>query len=122
MIKYLKEFVIGSSIFTYFFFLVGAQYYTNERNYSYEKYSLIVPIWFGLFNVISKIYSNYFGLSNAERFISILIITYLLSVSIINYYESYNFKINRRKVYYYIMLLLAYIIAWIVIYLIENCI
>ena len=52
--KYLKEFVIGSSLPVVIIFLYGF-YNFKKDNYSYFDYSLLAPLWFGIWNIISLI-------------------------------------------------------------------
>ena len=66
--KYLKQFVIGSSylIFAPLFYLVEN---SKEKKYSYHGYTMTAPLWFGVWNIISLIIANYFGLSIKKRFL-----------------------------------------------------
>lgn len=43
--KYLKQFVIGSSALVFLPFLYTLAFKTPNKNYSYENYSLLIPIW-----------------------------------------------------------------------------
>ena len=52
--KYLRDFIIGSSILVLFPFYYGT-YYNTYRKYSYYNYTLAAPLWFGLWNIISLI-------------------------------------------------------------------
>ena len=71
--KYLREFVIGSSWLVFVQSLYMAIYNRPEKNWSYEKYSLIAPVWFGIWNVISLMFAEYFGLNIRMRFIFVVV-------------------------------------------------
>ena len=60
--KYLKQFVIGSSylIFLPFFLLVKNS--LPEKTYSYYTYTITAPVYFGVWNVLSLVLAEYFGL------------------------------------------------------------
>ena len=49
--KYLEQFIVGSSWAATlpFFYKVGR----IEKNYSYYAYTLLAPLWLGLWNVFS---------------------------------------------------------------------
>ena len=76
--KYLREFVIGSSILVLFPFLYKVAFYTPNKKFSYEHYSFLAPLWFGLWNVISLVIAEKYGLSMRMRFFIISIISYFI--------------------------------------------
>ena len=119
--KYLKELIVGSSVFIYLHFLLSVQSVKKYTNYSYEQYSLVVPLYFGILNVISAIYSQHFKLSTIQRFGSILIISYLITIISVTCNKSYNFTKNQW-IRYYITLFIMYCLSWSIIYLIESSI
>jgi len=118
--KYLKQFVIGSSAFVFLPFLYTVAFNTPKKNYSYENYSLLAPIWFGLWNVISLIIAEHFGLTMKMRFLIISILSCLSIISIVNILKSYNYS-NEELINYYIRIFIRYMITWnIVIYYLEK--
>ena len=62
--KYLKEFIIGSSYPVVVLFYYMVHNYQSNKNYDYYEYTLIAPIWFGLWNIISLLISEKYKLSN----------------------------------------------------------
>ena len=144
--KYLKQFVVGSSwlVFFPFFYSVynalqnikknDSNYFNNilpqkptpfywpkkYRYYSYFRYTITAPLWFGIWNVISLIIADYLGLTIRKRIFLISIIS--LSSMMINQaiYNTYNFKNKEDYIQYYIKLSITYMIIWnIIIYNIE---
>jgi len=117
--KYLKQFVIGSS------YLVFAPFYyavlkNNVKNYTYEDYTLIAPVWLGLWNVISLIIAESFNLSMRMRFIIISVISSVCIMIISTLFKTYN-KNRDEWISYYLKMFLKYMIIWnIVIYNIEK--
>ena len=144
--KYLKQFVVGSSwlVFSVFFFNVynfienikiNEPHYFNKilpqkpvpfywprkyNFYSYFRYTMTAPIWFGVWNVISLIIAEYFGLSIRKRFFLISIISLLTMMLNQAIYNTYNFKNKQEYLKYYMKLTIMYMIIWnIIIYNIE---
>ena len=112
--KYLKEFVIGSSVLVVIPFYYMVYYYQPNKQYSYYNYSLIAPLWFGIWNIISLIIAEKFNLSNKLRFFVISIMS-LLSVFIIA--KFYYKKTKEQWIFYYLQQFIKYMIVWnIVIY------
>jgi len=119
--KYLKEFIIGSSylVFAPFFYAVK-QSSSNTRNYSYYTYTMIAPLWFGLLNVLSRILQQTYNLSQSQRYILISILSAISIILIAKYMKSYNFTNNEWNMYY-IYIFISYLLVWnIVVYNIEK--
>lgn len=119
--KYIREFVIGSSIVV----LIPLYYsvYNNrpKKKYSYYHYSLIAPFWFGIWNILSLLMAMNYGLSNKERyfFISILsfITLFILQNTLLNGYDYNKGEWNN----YYINIFVKYLLVWnIVIYNLDK--
>ena len=118
--KYLREFVIGSSVLVFLPFIYTVAFKTPKKNYSYENYSLLAPIWFGLWNVISLIIAEHFGLTMRMRFLIISILSCLSIITIVNILKSYNYSKEELR-NYYIRIFIRYMITWnIVIYYLEK--
>ena len=117
--KYLKQFVIGSSLLIFAPFFYGYDI-LKKPGYSYFKYSLIAPLWFGVWNVISLYLANSFNLSMRVRFLLISCISYLTVITYNTYNNVYDFN-NKRWVIYYIGMFLTYMFVWnVMIYQIEK--
>tara|TARA_B100001964_G_C14028423_1_gene507126 strand:- start:262 stop:624 length:363 start_codon:yes stop_codon:yes gene_type:complete len=117
--KYLKQFFIGSSYLVTlpFFYAAGK---IEDKAYSYHEYTLIAPIWLGLWNVISLIIAKYFGLTLRERCLMFTLITYSLSLIIVKYMNGYKYT-QKEWNKYYIRLFIKHFIMWnIVIYNLEK--
>ena len=117
--KYLKEFILGSS-----FIIFAPFYYTfyKIKKESYYNYTFIAPLWFGIWNVISLIISEKFNLSIRSRYIIISFISYLTVISYATYSEYYKFK-KKDWCRYYIIMLITYLLVWnVVIYNTEKLI
>ena len=118
--KYLKQFIIGSSFLVFSPFYYAVQNNQPKKTYDYYTYTLIAPIWFGVWNIISLILAQQFNLSMRERFLLISIISSLSIMGIATYLQSYNFTKEEWKKYY-MYIFIKYVLVWnIVIYNIEK--
>jgi len=101
MDKYLKSFVIGSSYLVFFLFYFSVMDISPSiRNYTYEQYTMIAPIYLGMMNVIG----NYLFQNHPYRYL----LTGIISGSIVAIFatlnNSYNFtKEKWIKYYFYIL-------------------
>ena len=148
--KYLKEFIIGSSfpVLVMYFIIVyrlsqkiiqnDPEHYNemskretpfpwniiwpeNYNFYSYFRYTITAPIFFGLLNIISLVIAKHFGLSTRMRFIIISMISSSFLTIYIIIHNFYNFKTTYQYIRYYLIILLAHSFTWnIVIYNLEK--
>tara|TARA_Y100001970_G_scaffold281073_1_gene391108 strand:+ start:874 stop:1329 length:456 start_codon:yes stop_codon:yes gene_type:complete len=147
--KYLREFIIGSSfpVVVLFYrsvysniqkkritdpgyfetlpdkdipFLWDKIWPSNYEYYSYFRYTITAPIYFGLWNILSLIIANHFGLSLRMRFIVIGILSSLFMMIFQTIYNIYNFKTKDEFEKYYLHIFIKYMFVWnIVIYALE---
>ena len=117
--KYLKQFIIGSS------YLVFAPHFYAVQNsqiktYSYYEYTMIAPIWLGMWNVISLILAEYFNLTMRQRFLLVSVLASISIMIIATYFKTYNLSPEEwRK--YYLMIFIKYLLIWnIIVYNIEK--
>ena len=116
--KYLKEFIIGSSIIVVLPFYYMAYHHQPDKKYSYYNYTLLAPLWFGIFNIISLIISEQFNLSKRIRFFTISIIS-LLSIYFIAHF--YYDKTPKQWTFYYFQQFIKYMITWnIIIFYLDK--
>ena len=112
--KILRHFIIGSSFPIVSTFYYSVYYQQPKKNYSYFNYSLIAPIYFGLYNVILNIIGNKYGWSLKKRYLIFTFISWLTTILYATNYKSYNFNSNQWKKYY-LYLLIKYLILWNII-------
>ena len=107
--KYLREFIIGSSIvivFPFYYLVYNSKLYSK---YGYYIYTLAAPLWFGLWNIISLIIATKFNLSKRLRFLTISIIS-LLSIYFI---AQFYYKFTKKEWYhYYFQQFIRYMVTW----------
>ena len=120
--KYLREFIIGSSAFAimpWMYLQTSLRKKTNTVNYDYYSWSLWMPMRLGLWNVFSLMIAEYFGLSMRMRFISIALIHTIVTIFVVKYLDKYTYNDEQWNEYYRNLLML-YLIHWnIVIYALE---
>lgn len=118
--KYLKQFVIGSSYIVFVHFYYAVKNNRPKKTFSYYDYTLVAPVWFGIWNIISLFLAEYFNLTTRERFILISILSSFSVMKIATNLKSYNItKEEWRKYYSYIFI--KYMLVWnIIIYNLEK--
>ena len=61
--KYLKQFIIGSSYPVFFSFYYSVKNSQPKKTYKYYDYTLAAPVWFGVWNIISLILAERLNLT-----------------------------------------------------------
>ena len=118
--KYLKEFIIGSSFPVVALFYYGS-YYNTQKTYDYFQYTLVAPIWFGIWNIISLLISEKYNLSKQMRFFIVSVLS-VISIGILQ--QTILFPYNYTKEEwneYYGYILIKYLFVWnIIIYNLDK--
>lgn len=118
--KYIKQFIIGSSYPVFFSFYYSVKNSQPKKTYKYYDYTMVAPLWFGLWNIISLIIAEKFNLSNRLRFILISLLSSVSIMIIATKLKSYKFNSQEWKKYY-LYILVKYLVVWnIVIFNLEN--
>ena len=118
--KYLKQFVVGSSYLVFAHFYYAVQNNRPKKTYDYYNYTLIAPVWFGVWNIISVLLAEYFNLTQRQRFILISILSSISVMIIATYLKSYNYT-TEEWINYYSYIFIKYMLIWnIVIYNLEK--
>ena len=118
--KYLRDFIIGSSFPVVASFYYGA-YHREKKNYEYFPYTFMAPLWFGIWNILSLMIADKYKLSLRMRF---FIVSILSVISIMILQQTLIFPYNYTKEEwkeYYIYIVLKYMITWnIIVYNLEK--
>ena len=105
--KYLKQFIVGSSYIITLPYFYAVKYSRNEKNYSYSDYTFVAPLWFGIWNVIFFIIGEKFKLSMRLRFLYASIASSLSIMIIATIFRTYNFT-KKQWIKYYIGIFILY--------------
>ena len=108
--KYLKQFLCGANILTVLPFYLAVNY-SKDKTYSYFNYTLIAPLWFGIWNVLSFIIAQKYNLSNNQRFIGVSILTSITVMCISTYYKTYEHT-QKEWLIYYVGIFIKYMLIW----------
>ena len=118
--KYLKDFVLGSSYLVFLPYFYSVHNSQSTKNYSYYEYTLVAPVWFGIWNIISLIIAEYFGLSKRLRFFIVSILSSFSIMAIAYNFKTYTFT-NEEWIKYFFYIFLKYLFVWnIVIYNLDK--
>ncbi len=119
--EYLRSFVIGSTyLTTLLFFLTVRNIPDTVKNYSYEDYTLIAPLYLGLMNTLSLYLSKVYNLSLRQRLVLIGLISPLIVISFAYSSSVYNFTMEEWVRYAFRLMLKHFAIYNIVIYFLES--
>ena len=117
----IKDFVVGST------FLVVLPFYLTvmnlqNKNYSYEDYSLIAPAYLGMMNVVSGIVQREYNLTDRERYIMIGLISPPIVITFARYYNTYNFTDTEWLNYSVRLIAKHFLLFNVVIYYLNRLI
>ena len=122
MKEYVLSFIIGSSILSYILVSYPLKHldldYYNFNGYTYY---ILVPIYFGIINMLSLYFSKKYKLSKFNRLIGTSIISSGIIISIAYYFKLYNWKNKNRKYRYPLINFTGHLSTYfIIIYLLEE--
>lgn len=117
---YLKSFIIGSSWFVFVLFFISVMKISNKiKNYSYESYTIIAPLYLGLMNAFSLYLARTFNLTLRQRYILIGLISPIIVIIFARITNSYNFSPNQWYSYYLRITIKHFLIFNIIVYYLE---
>ena len=118
--KYLKQFIVGSSYLVTLPYFYAVNYSRSEKNYKYSDYTFVAPLWFGIWNVLFFILSKKFKFSMRRRFLYASITSSISIMIIGTLFKTYNF--NRKQwIKYYLGIFIKYLVVWnLIMYNIEK--
>lgn len=120
--KYIKSFLIGTSIVTVTPFYLSVMM-NKSKNYTFEQYVFLAPFYFGLMNTISLYFGNKYNLTLRERLFYISLISPFIVLAFVNLTNAYNYpSINDWLVYFSRIFLFHFITYNVVIYTLEKII
>lgn len=113
--EYIKAFTIGASWPAFVLYFYAVANYGEIRNYSFENYVFIAPLFLGLLNMFGLFISNEYNLSRRKRFI----LTGLIGATFVSIFitltNAYNFKSKEKWIEQYIGLYLIYMFVFVII-------
>lgn len=121
--KYLTAFIVGSSlpVFALFFYGVAGYKQNNIINYSYERYTLLAPLYFGVMTMIALYISNIMNISLQISLFIVSILSIIIISTLITSINAYKFSTQKQWYNQYITISIAHLITYnIIIYLIIT--
>jgi hypothetical protein len=117
--RYLRSFIIGASIPVVFLFYLGVMR-SHNKNYSYETYTLVAPIYFGFMNAISLYFSKKYNLTLRQRLLYTSVVSALVVVCLAKLFKTYTF--SREEWLVYVMKIIVFHIFTynVIIYFLEK--
>lgn len=115
---YLKSFIVGSSFPVFIFFFLSVMNLPH-KNYSYEFYTIIAPLYLGTMNMLSLYLARYYKLNLRERYLLIGILSPLIVISAVFLTGAYPFNSVSKLHYMLRIIMIHFIIFNFVVYYIE---
>lgn len=119
--NYFRAFVIGTSALIVFpHYLAVASADKSKLNYTYENYTFIAPLYYGLMNVLSLYLALAFSLSRRQRYLLIGVLSPLIVISFSYFMNTYTYTDDEwRK--YSVGLFLKHFLNWnIVVFFLDK--
>jgi hypothetical protein len=119
--NYLKAFVIASSALVFFpHYFAVATADKAKLNYSYEQYTFIAPVYYGLMNMLSLYFALLFNLTSRQRYLIVGTISPLIVISVSFFFKTYTYEKNEW-IQYSLGLFLKHFLIWnIVVFLLDK--
>lgn len=117
----LKSFIVGSSIPISLPFLYRVSKIPDvDKNYSYETYSFVAPVFFGGMSVFATILNHTCNISLLYSLLIITIISVVFVLFLVDTLHSYNFTTRKQWLLYILRLIIFHSIAYTTIYYLIN--
>lgn len=122
MKEYVLSFIIGSSILAYMLWIISfSRLDLKYYNFNGYLYYILVPIYFGIMNVLSLYFSKKYKLSKLTRLIVTSIISSFIVINLVYRFKLYNWKDKTKKYKYPLMSLTGHLTTYfIIIYILEE--
>lgn len=118
--NFLRAFVIGSCIpvvFSHYYAVATAN--KQKLNFSYEQYTFVAPVYYGLMNMISLYIALLFALSRRQRYLVVGTISPLIVISFSLFFKTYTYE-NDEWLRYAIGLFLKHFLIWnVIVFLLD---
>ena len=118
--NYLKSFLIGANILVVAMFYISVQL-NKKKNYTFDQYAFIAPMYFGVMNIISTIIAKKYKIGLRQRVFYTSLISPFLVLTFVNLTGSYPFTTMKDWIIYFTRIFTLHFIAWnVIIYNIEK--
>ena len=120
---YLKSFIVGSSLPVFVTFFYAVQSYEKKKiiNYSYDIYTILAPLYFGLMTTFAVFLTKQMKITLRKSLFLISILSSSLVISFITINNLYKFKSKRRWYTQYLKLTMTHLVTYnIIIYFILK--
>lgn len=118
--NYLRAFIIASSFIVVApHFLAVANLEKETTNYTYEQYTFVAPVYYGIMNMISLFIAINFKLSRRMRYILIGTISPLIVTSFSYIFQTYTYTSEEWMQYAFGLFIKHFLIWNIIIYLLD---
>jgi hypothetical protein len=120
--SFLKSFVIGSNAFVTVPKLLGVSKFTQnvDKKYTYEDYSIFMPISYGLVAVSANLMRQKLNISLFNSIFILYILFGITQYILVRKWKVYNFTPKQWKKYFVTTTIISHALVYGVIYLLEK--
>lgn len=110
------SFLTGSCYFVFspFFHFVNKMVELQRLKTNYYEYTMIMPFYFGVLNVVFNLIQKLFKWSDLTRFISTAVFGIVAVISVITYFDLYNYN-KSEWINHYLGLIAHYTVVWVIL-------
>lgn len=121
MNEYLRQFIIGSSLPTVVAFYISVMNIkSGVKNYSYETYTVVAPLFIGIMSMLSVLLDKKYNLGDKKRYLYTSLISATIVCIFATLTKSYNFTI-QEWIFYYVTIFIRHIITYnLIIYFLNQ--
>jgi uncharacterized membrane protein len=119
--NYLRAFVIASGILVVFsHYAAVALADKSKLNYTYEQYTFVAPVYYGLMNMLSLYVALLFHWNSRQRYLFIGTLSPLIVISFSYFLQTYDYS-QKEWLRYGVGLFIKHFLIWnIVIFLLDK--
>tara|TARA_B100000886_G_C20265370_1_gene424727 strand:- start:158 stop:523 length:366 start_codon:yes stop_codon:yes gene_type:complete len=118
--KYLKQFIIGSSFPVVLIHYLSVRYYRLQKNYLYADYTFVAPPYLGFLNVLFFYLAERYNWSMEKRFQNLAIYGAIFIFCFSYTLKTYSYN-NFEWLKYLITIMIQYYFIWnVIVYNIEK--
>ena len=121
---YLKPFIVGSSLPVFVTFFFAVQGYKKKKiiNYSYDIYTILAPLYFGLMTAFAVFLTKQMKITLQKALFFISILSSLIVISFITMNNLYKFKSKTKWYVQYLKLTVTHLITYnvIIYFILKN--
>ena len=108
----MNAFIVGTSVLVVLPFYLSVMN-IEDKTYSYETYSIVAPLYFGVMNVLAQFLARLYGSFRGYVATTILSVAFVFGLNMS--LGTYPFKNTKERLQYLLRLLLGHAFAFLIV-------